>query len=216
MADLLDPSRLAQSLGWLAVLAIPLLLVSATSFVKISVVFAALRNALGAPDLPGTLIVTALALVLSVVVMAPVVDALETAAAPSLAAAATRGQPVDPGELWDRASPPVRDFFARNSDADERALFQELSVQRGSPADAGSLRVLWPAFLLTELKEAFQMALLVVLPFVVIDLVLANILLALGMTSLPPAAVGLPLKLLLFVSVDGFSVLSRALVGGYA
>jgi len=216
VSDVLTSLLSDQVLQWLALLVVPLLLVSATSFVKISVVFAALRSALGAPDLPSTLVTTALSFVLTVVVMTPVADELQARIAPSWAAAASKGKKPDVGHLWELGTPPMQAFFTKNSDGAERALFVDLANKRGASPQPDALRILWPAFLLTELKEAFQMALMAVLPFLIIDLVLANVLLALGMTALPPAVVGLPFKLLLFVSVDGFAVLSRALIGGYA
>ena len=114
-------------------------------------------------------------------------------------------------------SAPLSAFLARNAGAAERSLFVGLA-RKARPSDApsgDSLIVALPAFLITELKEAFQVGLLVLLPFVVIDLVVSNILLALGMSLLQPSTIALPAKLLLFVLVDGWYVLSQALVAGY-
>jgi type III secretion protein R len=116
--------------------------------------------------------------------------------------------------------PPLAAFLRRNAGGAELALFAELGSrtrpgQQAPALAADGLLVLLPAFLITELAEAFAVGLLVLLPFVVLDLVIGSILLSLGMSALTPNTVALPFKLLLFVSVDGFSVLSRALIAGY-
>jgi type III secretion protein R len=201
---------------------LPLLLMTATSFAKIAVVLSLLRNAFGVQDVPSGAIVTALAAILSVYVMAPVADDMLQRAAP----ASARIDYDDPlagesktavYEALSLGAAPLSAFLVRNSGAAERALFVELT-RKARPADApkaDSLIVALPAFLITELKEAFQVGLLVLLPFVVIDLVVASILVALGMSMLAPGVIALPAKLLLFVLIDGWYVLSQALVAGY-
>lgn len=201
---------------------LPLLLMTATSFVKLAVVFSLLRNALGAPDVPSGAIVTVLAAILSLYVMAPVATAIAprvTAHAEAIDleapfAGASRSALL---AAFEAGKAPLVAFLSRNAGGAERALFVRLG-QRAQPLVLGEadLLVALPAFLITELKEAFQIGLLVLLPFVVIDLVVANVLLALGMSTLAPSAVALPFKLLLFVLVDGWYVLSEALVRGYA
>ena len=206
---------------------LPLLLVSATSFAKLSVVFSLLRNALGAADVPSGAIVTALAAILSAYVMAPVAAEMAKQSAPATARI-DLGDPLSAHskdavlEAFSLSAGPLAAFLKRNAGSAERALFLDLA-NRARPAAAATpstlrgdeLSVVLPAFLISELKEAFQIGLLVLLPFVIIDLVVASILMSLGMTMLPPSAVALPFKLLLFVLVDGFYVLSRALVSGY-
>lgn len=200
---------------------VPFLLMTATSFVKLAVVLSLVRNALGVPDVPSGAIVTALAAILSAYVMAPVAAEI----VPQWTQASARIDVDDPLAGDSRAAllqalaaskPPLAGFLERNAGAPERALFERLS-RRGEPlaAAAGDLIVALPAFLITELKEAFQIGLLVLLPFVVIDLVVTNILLALGMSALSPGVIALPFKLLLFVLVDGWYVLSEALISGY-
>lgn len=212
-------------LSWaslLLFLLVPLLLVATTSFVKLSVVFSLLRNALGTPDVPSGLVVTTLATALSFFVMAPVLGA---------AADATRAQ-WDAIDLHDPlygkslealsnaisvGREPLRTFLKRNAGTPEVALFVDLG-KRGTSVIAMSpddFSVLAPAFLLTELKEALQIGFLLFLPFVVLDVVIVSILVALGMQALAPNTVALPFKLLLFVMVDGFVLLSRALVAAY-
>jgi type III secretion protein R len=201
---------------------VPFLLVAATSFAKIVVVLSLLRNALGTPDVPSGAVVTALAIALSAYVMAPVATEMAQRAAPASAridlddplSGASRAGLFEAVGL---ASKPLADFLLRNAGARERSLFVELGrkARPQDPPAPDGLGVALPAFLITELKEAFQAGLLVLLPFLVIDLLVTNILLALGMSLLSPATVALPFKLLLFVLVDGFYVLSQALVSGY-
>jgi type III secretion protein R len=204
---------------------VPFLLMATTSFVKLSIVFTVLRNALGTGQIPSGAIITAFAAILTAYVMAPVAaQVAEVTAEP--AAAVNLDAPLSPDSrtaLWasvDRGKEPVRGFLQRNSGERERQLFLGLA-RRARPGDPGQVQeadllVLVPAFLITELKEAFQIGFFVLLPFLVVDLVVANILTALGMVMLSPSTVSLPLKLLLFVLVDGWYVLSEALVLGYA
>ena len=203
---------------------LPLLLLTATSFAKLSIVLSLLRNALGTPEVPSGAIVTALALVLSAYVMAPVAREASALAAPAYARFDPQAPLSPPSrtallEIANLALPPLRAFLQRNTAAGEKTLFIDLARKAGAreqTAPSGDeLPILLPAFLLTELSEAFQVGVLILLPFVVIDLVVAAILAALGLTTLTPGAVALPLKLLLFVLVDGLSTLSRALVSGY-
>ena len=222
-----DAPTLSTVLVLVALGLVPLLLMTATSFAKIAVVLSLLRNALGVPDVPSGAIVTALAALLSVFVMAPVAQqsaALVAPFAPRIDAAAplSGASRTVLFDALDAALPPLRSFLKRNAGKAELALFADLgranrSGQQGpGPAlDPDSVLVLLPAFLITELGEAFAVGLLVLLPFVVLDLVIASILTALGMTTMTPNSVALPFKLLLFVLVDGFAVLSRALVSGY-
>jgi type III secretion protein R len=218
----------APSLGALLTLValalIPLLLMAGTSFVKASIVLSILRNALGAQGVLSGAVIVALSALLTAYVMAPVVQAaLEAAAAPLAAldldaplAGTERARALTALSL---ASEPLRAFLERNAGAPERKLFVELSARRqpstATAATDRDLMVVLPAFLITELKEALQIGLLLLLPFLVVDLVISSVLAALGMSSLSPAAVALPLKLLVFLSVDGFAALSRALVSGY-
>jgi len=222
---------MSSGISWSTLLAIgalalvPLLLMVATSFVKIAVVLSLLRNALGVPDVPSSAVVTALALILSAYVMTPVAREMAQRAAPA-SARIDPENPLAPDsrkallQAFDLGSPPLAAFLQRNSGAKERALFLDLA-RRARPAEQrgevsqSALSVALPAFLVSELKQAFQAGLLVLLPFVVIDLVVTSILLALGMSALPPTTVALPFKLLLFVLVDGWYVLSKALVSGY-
>lgn len=217
---------------WLALAAltlVPFLLMVTTSFVKISVVFSILRSALGTAQVPSGAIVTALAAILSLYVMAPVARQIVDQAGGALARI-DRDDPLSEestpsvlSAVQDGAKP-LTAFLQRNAGDREQALFVRLSKERAAKADvapekafeADSFLVALPAFLITELAEAFQIGFLIFVPFLIIDLVVANVLLALGMHMLSPTTVSAPFKLLLFVVVDGWFILSEALVSGYA
>ena len=209
------PSELLLLLGAAALL--PILLVTCTSFLKIAVVLSVVRSALGAPQVPPSTAVTGLALVLTLAVMAPVAEAA-WAAAGERPVAADGGGALEAGA---RALVPLKGFLARFARADDLAAFLDLGRRLRPPGRAdevgpGDLSVLAPAFMVSELRRAFTIGFLVFLPFLVVDLVVANVLLALGLTQLSPSSVALPLKLLLLVSVDGWRLLARGLALGYA
>jgi len=219
-ADLAQLSQAAPPLQMMALLValslVPFAVVLLTSFGKMAVVLSLTRSALGTQQAPPTLVLTGLAIVLSFHVMAPVgtsmAEALRTAwnggsDAASLVAAAQA------------ALSPLRDFLVRHGSEASRLQFLEMAVElRGEgvePPPADALSIIVPAFVVTELSEAFQLGFMIFLPFLVLDMVVANVLLALGMQTLSPSQVSLPFKLLLFVSVDGWALLSRGLVLGY-
>lgn len=210
------------ALGALTLL--PFVFMTTTSFVKISVVFSILRNALGTGQVPSGTIITALAAILTLYVMAPVGARIVDATAPAVARIDAHDPMSTTDALFEAVElgvEPLRDFMRRNSGRRELALFLDLA-RRARPPDqrAGvgpdDLLIVMPAFVITELAEAFQIGFLVFIPFLVVDMVVANVLLALGMHMLSPTQVSMPFKLLLFVLVDGWYLLARALVLGYA
>ena len=210
---------------------VPLVVLMLTSFVKLSIVLSLVRNALGAPEAPSGLVVMGLSLVLTFFVMAPVAVQMVTAAATP--ASPTAPAPA-PGELEtavralvpadrqadvdaaSRALVPLERFLARHAADRDTATFVELSAKLGRPAKGDELSVLAPAFLATELREAFAIAVLIFLPFLVIDLLVGLGLGALGLAQTSPQVIALPLKLLLFVAVDGWRLLFDSLLRGYA
>ncbi|HEX5661649.1 MAG TPA: flagellar type III secretion system pore protein FliP [Polyangiales bacterium] len=206
MPELASGSSLSAALGLVALALVPLALMTLTSFAKIAVVFSALRNALGGQDVPSSAIVTALALALSVYAMGPVASAI---AANTEQLPAARRDTI--GGLLESAREPVRTFLAKHAGSAETKMLVELTPGRA----ADDLSVLWASFALNELKEAFQLAFFVYLPFLALDLIVANALLALGVGGFSPTLVALPFKLLLFVAADGFLLVSRALLLGY-
>jgi type III secretion protein R len=210
VSDVLSGTSASAALFLLGLALVPMALITLTSFAKIAVVLSALRNALGTPDLPSGAVVTALALALSVYVMAPVAGRVEQR---------VLGLPkTEQADLlaWIGAGrEPLSAFLGKHAGASERKLFVDLASERGETALPSDLSVLWPSFAISELKRAFELAFYLFLPFLALDLVVAHVLLALGMQGLDATRVALPFKLLLFVSVDGFALLSRALVLGY-
>ncbi len=216
-----QPVLTLLALGALTLL--PFVFMTGTSFVKIAVVFSILRNALGTGQVPSGTIITALALILTLYVMAPVGQQIAEAAGPAAAEvtfSAKRGNVNAVIAAIDKGKVPMKAFLARNTGPREQRLFIDLAKRVRAPdrrdeVNADDLLVLFPAFLITELTEAFQIGFLVFIPFLVVDMVVANVLLALGMHMLSPTTVSLPFKLLLFVLVDGWYLLARALVLGY-
>ncbi len=217
--------------GLVALIAIvPLIVLMLTCFVKVSVVLSLLRNAIGATDAPSGLVVMGVSIVLTLFVMAPVAVEMVTAAgtAPAVTAPAQPSSAFDTalrqlvpvehhGELaaFERALVPLRGFLAKHAGPLDRETFVELSERMGHPAKGDELSVLAPAFLTTELKEAFAIAVLIFIPFLVLDLIVGLGLSALGLSTTNPQIVALPLKLLLFVSVDGWRLLIDSLLRGY-
>lgn len=208
--------RAAELIALVGVLAVaPAALVMLTSFLKIAVVLSIARSALGAPQVPPGTAVTGLSLALTVLVMAPVAER-------ALALAGTSPQERGVAALVERASraaEPLREFLARFARPDDREAFLDVARRlrpAAAPAPAESdLAVLAPAFVVSELRRAFTIGFLVFVPFLAVDLVVANVLLAMGLTQLSPTSVALPFKLLLFVAVDGWKVLARALALSY-
>lgn len=203
---------------------LPFLFMTTTSFVKIAVVFSILRNALGTGQVPSGTVITALAAILTLYVMAPVGAQIAEEAGPAAEAIDPSDPLADVEALTaaiDAGVTPLKAFLERNAGERERALF--LALARDARPDdqrddvaADDLLVLLPSFLITELSEAFQIGFLVFLPFLIVDLVVSNVLMSLGMHMLNPTQVSLPFKLLLFVLVDGWYLLARALIVGYS
>ncbi|MET1755806.1 type III secretion system export apparatus subunit SctR [Novosphingobium sp. RD2P27] len=194
----------------------PFFAVMVTSFTKIVVVLTLVRNALGLQQVPPNIVLNGLALILSLYVMYPTVQQMQ-------AASGEQGIPAQTDELFavaDRAKEPLRAFLIAHSDPDERQFLQRVqarvAAKSGTPAAAvNDFVVVIPAFVVKELTVAFQIGFLIFLPFLVIDLVISNILLAMGMMMLSPVTISLPFKLLLFVLVDGWVKLSHGLVLSY-
>jgi len=207
-----------ETLALLAGLSLlPLAAVALTSFSKMTVVLSLLRSALGTQQAPPTMVLTGLAMVLTGHVMAPVLA--ETMAR-------LQALPQIPGRYqgtWGDYEPvlqPLRGFLAKHGDSNERENLLRVARELRGEGSAthvqeSDLSIVIPAFVLTELREAFQLGFLVFLPFLVVDMVVANVLLALGMQTLSPTQVSLPFKLLLFVAADGWNLLSRGLLLGY-
>jgi len=218
-ADDLLSRPIVLVVGLALVSMLPFAFMAVTSFVKIATVLQIVRSAIGAQGVPSSTVIMALAGALTVVTMMPVGEKIADRARPLLAAKPTDTASLVAGGI-DAVREPLRDFLRANASPTERARF--LDVARSARGHGGAaaaspddLSVLVPAFIVTELGRAFAMGFLVYLPFLVIDLVVANVLLALGMQMMTPTQVSLPFKLLLFVAIDGWGLLARSLTSGY-
>lgn len=200
------------SLPWLLLFPfLPALLLAFTAFTRIAVVLFLLRQGLGSHTAPPNLVLTGLAVLLTIFVMSPALKTIDAEAyQPYLAGA------LSFNDAAGKAAEPLKGFMLRQTRAEDLDLFigGDKTVDPGD-VESVPLSALAPAFLTSELKTAFQIGFMVVLPFLVIDLVVAAVLTALGMIMLPPQLVSLPLKLLLFVAVDGWHLLVGSLLGSF-
>jgi len=202
----------------LAVMAlVPFAILMLTSFSKIVVVLSIARSALGTQQAPPTMVLTGLAAVLSAHIMAPVVERMMEKGRDVYSETATTKEMLSAAAL---VAEPMREFLIKHGSPEERARFADMARELRPDSDSKlvteeDLTVIVPAFVLTELKEAFIIGFLIFLPFLVLDMLVANVLLALGMQTLSPSQVSLPFKILLFVAVDGWALLSRGLILGY-
>ncbi len=199
---------------------VPVVLMATTAFVKISTVLQIARNAIGAQNVPSNTVILALAAVLSAVAMAPVGNAIAARGAELLAHAGELDTPALVTQGAKAVGEPLRNFLEANAAPKEKARFLALAkAARRTEAQPDvretDLAVIVPAFVVSELDRAFALGVAVFLPFLVLDLVVANVLVAAGLASLSPSQVSLPLKLLLFLAVDGWGLLAKALVLGY-
>ena len=217
-----NPVVLVIVLGALALA--PFALIMLTSFVKISVVLSILRNALGTQQVPPNQVITGISLILTIFIMAPVVEKMY-AEAGNVGDSEAIFSEVSVKQIFEaskRGREPLRQFLERHAHESDRKMFynlaQRMAVRNGNdPAEIlpTEFRVVIPSFVTSQLTEAFQIGFLLFIPFLVIDMVVSNILQAMGMFMLSPAMISLPFKLLLFVLVDGWVILVRNLVLGY-
>jgi type III secretion protein R len=222
-SDRLLDSPIVAVIALAAISLLGFAMVMLTSFVKIAVVLSVLRSAIGTPQIPPTMVITGLALVLSAYIMSPVVHQTVRIAKPELQkiqGGTTTQQVEQYMQAGKRAASPLRAFLAKHAHSRDRATFLALSRRLHAPTDRATIKsddflILVPAFLTSELKEAFLIGFFLFVPFLVIDLVVSNILLALGMHMLSPTTISLPFKFLLFVLVDGWHLLTRGLLAGY-
>jgi flagellar biosynthetic protein FliP len=201
--------RIVLGLTLLAVL--PSLLVCVTAFLRIIIVLSMLRHAIGMPETPPNTALIGLAIFLTLFTMAPMLQTLnQEAVQPFL-----QGR-IDTEVAYQKASQPLREFMARQTREQDIALMVDLTKtpRPQSIDDVGNLQLI-PAFMLSELRAAFQIGFVVFLPFLLIDLIVSSVLMALGMMMMPPVTIALPLKLLMFILVDGWSLILKALVGSF-
>ena len=188
----------------------PLILVTLTSFTRIVVVLSFLRQAMGTQQSPSNQIIIALSLFLSFHVMAPVWQRVE-----SESVTPYFKREIDPQVALERAWGPLRDFLFRQTRKADLALFMpNPEVKELEPTQVAATSLI-PAFVISELKTAFQMAFLIYIPFLVLDLVVASVLMSMGMMFLPPVLISLPFKLVIFVLVDGWNLLVGSLIRSF-
>ncbi len=211
----IDPVALAFALGLLALL--PLVLVTTTSFLKIAIVLSLVRNALGVQQAPPNMAIYALAVLLSMYVMAPVgykmVEIVSQEKDPTMSVSTMLS-------VGRRSVEPLKEFLVRNSKPEQRQFFFSTAKKIWpknivEDTESTDLLIISPAFVVSELTSAFEIGFLLFLPFIVIDLVISNILMAMGMMMVSPVTISLPLKLFLFVMVDGWSRLIHGLTMTY-
>lgn len=204
--------RVIQLIALLTVLSLaPSILVMMTSFTRIVVVLSLLRTALGTATAPPNAVIIALSLFLTAFVMGPAFqNAYDVGIRPLI------NNEINVEQAFQRSSEPFRTFMLKNVREKDLKLFTDLA-REPAPAtpEQMSLRILIPAFMISELKRAFEIGFLLFLPFLIIDLVVASVLMSMGMMMLPPVVVSLPFKLIFFVLVDGWSLVAGSLVQSY-
>jgi flagellar biosynthetic protein FliP len=204
--------RVVQLVALITILSLaPSILVMVTSFTRIVVVLSLLRTALGTATAPPNSVLISLALFLTAFVMAPVFEkAYEEGVRPFVAG------DIDGQQAFDRSAEPFHGFMMKNVREKDLTLFVDMSHRpRPARAEDTPLQVLVPAFVISELRRAFEIGFLLFLPFLIIDLVVASVLMSMGMMMLPPATISLPFKLIFFVLVDGWSLVVGSLVQSY-
>lgn len=208
---LVQSESLSSSITLLLTLAsigfIPMFLMATTSFLRTVIILSMIRQAIGTAQAPPNPVIIILSLFVTAYVMAPVfVTAYDTAIVPY------NNQEITQLEAFSEGAKPFREFMTRHASDNDIQLFVDFSNTEINRSEGIPFYILIPAFIISELKSAFQVGFLIYLPFVVIDLLISNILLTLGMFMLSPAMVSMPFKILLFVLVDGWNLIIRGLL----
>jgi len=208
-------SWIIRTFGLLTVLSVaPGILIMVTSFPRFIIAFSILRSGMGLSSTPSNMILLSLALFMTFYVMQPTFDqAWQTGVQPLLS------NQLDEQQAVARIAEPFRGFMANNTRDKDLALFVDLARERGQTVETGEkidYRVLIPAFMISEIRRGFEIGFLVVLPFLVIDLIVATITMAMGMMMLPPTSISLPFKILFFVLIDGWNLLVGSLVRSFS
>ena len=190
----------------------PGLVVMLTSFTRIIIALSFLRNGIGLQTTPSTILLVTLAMFLTFFIMAPTFDnAWKNGVRPFM------DGKIAEQEAYDRTTAPFREFMIRNVREKELAFFQDLAPKEvfGVEPSENDLRLLVPAFMVSELRRGFEIGFLIVLPFLIIDLVVATVTMSMGMMMLPPTVISLPFKVLFFVLIDGWTMLIGSLVRSF-
>jgi flagellar biosynthetic protein FliP len=210
-----NPEEVSQSLQIIILLTVlslaPAILIMTTAFTRIVIVLSLVRQAIGTPQLPPTQVIVGLSLILTFFVMSPTFDKINTTALqPYLKHQMTQQVALD------KAMQPMRLFMFKQTEQKDLELFIGMAkLKRPKTTADVPTYVLLPAFVISELKTAFELGFMIFLPFLIIDVVVSSILVSMGMLFLPPASIALPFKIVLFVLVDGWHLICKALVGGF-
>ncbi len=213
-------ARILQLIALLSVLSIaPGLLVTVTCFTRFIIALSFLRSGIGLPSTPSNIVLISLALFMTFFVMAPVFDRMWTEGVQPL-----MENRINEREAYQRMTRPLREFMQANVREKDIQLFESISNSRPPPAtpDASGapvevdMRVLVPAFMISELRRGFEIGFLIILPFLVIDLIVATLVMSMGMMMMPPTVISLPFKILFFVLIDGWSMLVGSLVRSFS
>ena len=204
--------RVIQLVALITVLSVaPSIVLMTTSFTRIVVVFSILRHAMGTQTTPPNMVLISLALFMTAFIMAPTVQqSWDAGIAPFI------NEEIDEFEAFDRAVQPLRAFMLRHTRGKDLELMLTLSeAPADTTAEEASLAAVVPAFMISELRRAFEIGFLIYVPFIVIDMVIASVLMSMGMMMLPPVIISLPFKLIFFVLVDGWYLVAGSLVQSY-
>ncbi len=210
-----DPSNLSTSIRLLLLLTVlslaPSILILMTSFTRIIIVLSFVRTSLATQQMPPNQILIGLALFMTFFIMAPTFQEVNEQALQPLF-----NEEITLEEAYDNASGPLKEFMAKHTRQKDLSLFMNFaSMEEPETIDDIPLTTLIPAYAISELKTAFQMGFMIFIPFLVIDMAVASVLMSMGMMMLPPVMISLPFKILLFVLVDGWYLITHSLLDGF-
>ncbi len=188
----------------------PAILITITSFTRIVIILSLLRHALGIPQTPPNQVIIALSLFLTFFIMKPVFEDINTnAIQPYLK------KEIGDMEALEKAKEPIKKFMLSNTRKEDLKLFIDIAKEKPTKPEEVSMTALIPAFMISEIKTAFEIVFVIFLPFLIIDLLIASILMSMGMMMIPPMLISLPFKLVLFIMADGWELLTKALIESY-
>ncbi|ADY73876.1 flagellar biosynthetic protein FliP [Desulfurobacterium thermolithotrophum DSM 11699] len=188
----------------------PAILITVTSFTRIVIILSLLRHALGTPQTPPNQVIIALSLFLTLFTMAPTFQQID-----ELAIQPYINKKISDVEAIKRASEPIKNFMLRNTRKEDLKLFLDIRNEKPSSPQEISMLTLIPAFMVSEIRTALEVVFVIFLPFIVIDLLVASILMSMGMMMIPPMMLSLPFKLILFVLSDGWELLIKSIILSY-
>ena len=205
--------RIVQIIGLITVLSLaPSILIMTTSFIRITIVLSFLRTALGTQQTPPTQVIVSLSLFLTLFIMMPTFEeAYDQGLSPMIT------EEIDEFEAFERTIKPFHTFMMRHVRDEDLRLFTELSGKNNNQVQSENMpmRILIPSFMISELRRAFEIGFLIFVPFLIIDMVVASVLMALGMMMLPPIIIALPFKIIFFVLVDGWFMIAGSLIRSF-